>query len=235
MGMKQTCRNFRDSSQTRRSRSSSTDKITYYLVAELFEEVSRAEEDCAHKIRDLAMDLLEQINGSAALFVGDFHPIEVHGVCYLNSNGKLDQYVMPAGISSRARIGSPTIVVAGASPTEPPRPVAEVLQVAEHDSNVRRVLRFWSSGARNWAALYKIHEIIREDVGKGGKELIEDWFPDWKCFRDTANSPEILGDDARHGVPKNDPPENPLSIEEARHAVQTLIRKWLQHKQGVQA
>jgi len=46
-------------------------------------------------------------------------------------------------------------------------------------------------------------------------------------FTWTANSPDAVGEQARHGHQRNDPPPSPMREDEARTLVLTLIREWL--------
>jgi hypothetical protein len=46
-------------------------------------------------------------------------------------------------------------------------------------------------------------------------------------FAWTANSPAAVGEQARHGRQRNDPPPNPMSEEDALTLIQGLIRQWL--------
>jgi hypothetical protein len=76
-----------------------------------------------------------------------------------------------------------------------------------------------------WDNLYKVHEVMKEDVGAGE---IKVHFPNGcrlETFTRTANARRAAGDGARHGHEKNEPPKNPMSLAEARD----LIRGWLAH------
>ncbi len=64
-----------------------------------------------------------------------------------------------------------------------------------------------------------------------GKKQIEQWTKDKiSQFTHTANSQSALGDDARHGVDRNDPPKEPMSLSEADALIRNLLQKWLQWK-----
>jgi hypothetical protein len=39
-----------------------------------------------------------------------------------------------------------------------------------------------------------------------------------------------MGDDAPHGVDRNDPPKEPMSLSEAEALIRNLLQKWLQWK-----
>ncbi|MDZ7694391.1 MAG: hypothetical protein U5K69_25255 [Balneolaceae bacterium] len=80
--------------------------------------------------------------------------------------------------------------------------------------------------------LYRIYEVIEEDIGS--KEKIDDLGlaskTRIKLFKRTANSSQVLGSKARHGHRKHEPPKNPMSLEEAEALIKKLIIQWVNHK-----
>ncbi|MDP9458250.1 MAG: hypothetical protein M3Q60_21300 [Actinomycetota bacterium] len=50
---------------------------------------------------------------------------------------------------------------------------------------------------------------------------------DQSRFTGTAQSREELGDEARHASEKYKPPTNPMSLNEARAFVKSVIRAWI--------
>lgn len=102
-----------------------------------------------------------------------------------------------------------------------------------HDSAARRALQF--IGLRgNWLSLYKAYEVVEEDIGGKKNEArrkIEEngWATrtEQTRFRRTANGYDVIGDEARHGVQTEEPPRNPMTYNEARHFVRSLVRRWL--------
>jgi hypothetical protein len=98
--------------------------------------------------------------------------------------------------------------------------------------DAEKVIRIWDRDVL-FADLTSILEIIRKDVGRGNggianvggvsKAKVDN------IFR-TAQSPAVLGDDARHGTQKNDPPSTPISLEMAREVTAKIIQGWLAEK-----
>ena len=103
--------------------------------------------------------------------------------------------------------------------------------LAAKDKNVAQVINHLN-GDDEIATLYKIYEIIADDIG--GVEIIQDngWASRNKIegFTRTANSPDAIGDKARHGVQKNAPPKNPMSLGEAKALIHHLVKCWLNSK-----
>ena len=102
-------------------------------------------------------------------------------------------------------------------------------KLAEEDEIVKNVFRQITDFEHNWINLFKVYEIVNKDAGK---KKIEQWITKDKIsqFTHTANSQSAIGDDARHGVDRNDPPKEPMSLYEADALIMTLLQKWLQWK-----
>jgi hypothetical protein len=102
------------------------------------------------------------------------------------------------------------------------------MKLAEEDEIVKNVFRLITEFEPNWINLYKVYEIVKKDAGK---KKIEEWTKNKiSQFTHTANSQSAIGDDARHGVDRNDPPKEPMSISEAEALIRNLLQKWLQWK-----
>jgi hypothetical protein len=107
------------------------------------------------------------------------------------------------------------------------------MKLAEEDETVKNVFRQITDFDHNWINLFKVNEIVNKDAGKIKKiHRIEQWINKDKIrdFKHTANSQSAIGDDARHGVDRNDPPKEPMSLYEADALIMTLLQKWLQWK-----
>lgn len=90
--------------------------------------------------------------------------------------------------------------------------------------------------------LYAILEIICHDVGgskRDGTKAITDrgWASkaDIVTFDRTFQHYASAGDESRHGVNKNEPPSNPMSLRDARIWIRRLLERWLDEKGGVKA
>ncbi len=102
------------------------------------------------------------------------------------------------------------------------------MKLAEEDEIVKNVFRQITEFEPNWINLYKVYEIVNKDAGR---TKIEQWTnKKIGLFTHTANSQSAIGDDARHGVDKHDPPKEPMSLSEARALIRNLLKQWLQWK-----
>jgi hypothetical protein len=145
-----------------------------------------------------------------------------------------------------------TRVITPVSP-EPPQPA--LADIALDFSGEKAVVDALGHFAYrdNWAVnLYKVYEIVGLDVGKtkrGRKGTSSDFLDqfiqqgwaeiakrgwvtsvDAARFRETMNSSEALGDQARHQVQSKLPPANPMYEPEAKRFIGVVLEKWLRKK-----
>lgn len=104
------------------------------------------------------------------------------------------------------------------------------LRLARGDEAVSRALRVFAQGSVRWGDLYHAFEIVQASVG--GRMFDDGWIGrrEANLFTWTANSPAVVGEQARHGHQRNEPPPNPMTEEEARQLVRDLVGRWLDWK-----
>jgi hypothetical protein len=107
-------------------------------------------------------------------------------------------------------------------------PPQDWLRIAQSDERVARALKVFAQGSVRWSDLYHAFEIVQTAVGRLMYD--ERWISreDANLFSWTANSPGAIGEQARHGHERNDPPANPMSEEFAGRMVRDLVRHWLE-------
>jgi hypothetical protein len=109
-----------------------------------------------------------------------------------------------------------------------------VVQLIFQDSNVEKVVRLHGPPV-SWSNLYKIFEVIEGDVGR----LIVDlkWMTKSQItrFTQTAQSPQVIGDDARHGRQKQEPPKKSMILQQASELITQLTHRWIDHKLSQQS
>ena len=75
----------------------------------------------------------------------------------------------------------------------------------------------------NFTALYKVYEIIEHAGGmNAAMKLAGVPRSRTRLFTRTANHPKASGDAARHARSNEQPPTNPMSLDEARAMIRTL-------------
>jgi hypothetical protein len=153
----------------------------------------------------------------------------------VNEDGHRQHFVfLEAHSTGRARL-SATLTVIGpdGQPTESKQehPIIRTLRALTQSRTVDDALRFLHKG--DWSSLYKAYEIVRDET-QGDQGIIS------RCrlteatislFRQTAQSREAVGDDARHASRKYKSPEKPMSIDEAKAVVGDLVQKWIDSMQ----
>jgi predicted RNA binding protein YcfA (HicA-like mRNA interferase family) len=190
----------------------------YYLKSEDFNLLTDDMEVRAH-----AIALLESINGFMCLKAGYLQPVEIdEEIIRIGEDGTRWATVGKA-LTMRFRIKAADIDTI---------PIESCLELAENDHNVRDALRLLGNYQHSWFTLYKVYEIIKRDVG-GIREIEkEGWSTqkEVKRFTHTANSKEILGDAARHGVQTTQLPSDPIALPEAVMLIRRLLNGWLRWK-----
>ena len=73
-------------------------------------------------------------------------------------------------------------------------------------------------------------EIVQSDVG--GKIIKAGWATkaEVERFTHTADSAVAVGDDARHGHEKFQPPKKPMSLADAKDLITRILKSWLDSK-----
>lgn len=166
-------------------------------------------------------------NSEEQLRVGavvETRPDGVRNMTIRPGTGKYAYRVYPAGLVHGAADGA---VISA----PPPRLIA-VARLAHSDVAVEKAMRLWSTDSASWVGLYRIFEIVEEDAGGEKKLTRTEWASKARIndFKHSANSVEVAGDEARHGVEPGAPPARPMTIEEARTFASNLMDSWLKSK-----
>jgi hypothetical protein len=198
----------------------------YYLRSDRFEAYEKA-----GQVRALAQDMLERLVGAAKLERSNFRPIKQGSIVRKDDDGRMDRHVFLEGVING--VSKVSVKKLGSDGTEEtpqaPRPGIWAA-IAEYDEKVHQALRFWAKDPDDWGNLFKIWEVIESDLGSdifrhgwASKKEVE-------RFTHTANSPEALGDEARHAKKRGQPPAKPMTIGEAKQLINGLLVKWIETK-----
>lgn len=164
-----------------------------------------------------------------------------YGAVYRPSpNGGRDIFVrIRESLQVRVEMGAVTAVVTDAAgnvitrPAPTPPRSAVLLQLAAEDAAIAKVLRLLSApDAMTWVGLYRIHEVIEDDVGGQHKLEKQGWgsADDLRRFKHSANSVQVGGDKSRHGKEPQVPPKNPMTLAEAEAYARYIVQAWLASK-----
>ena len=205
----------------------------YFFSSSDFNEIADAD-----IVRRKSEVLIGFINGGSKLIEEFKKPIIVGNIEWLDDKGKRNTYVYPGGAVLTTGFLRPTLIIDGKEQESFIfNDLAKWVSLAKQDVNVAKVLNYLQTGSKDVVTLYKIFEIIRDDVG--GQEFIANngWstLEEIKSFRGTANNPDVIGDKARHGfVGKHPLPKNPMSLDELKLFIRNLVKRWLEFKLSCQ-
>lgn len=185
----------------------------------------------------LSEHLLAALNGAIRLTHPEFDPIIRRGFHRLRDDGAKE---IVAWIQGDSLLGGALGIAqvydndGQIVQTQPPEDLERIwLRLAISNTTVSKVLRLFGNNGNDhdWVSLYRIYEVIKEDVGTQlmhtdrwtTKSVITN-------FCRTANHPAAAGDLARHGATNDQPPPNPMALSEARSLIELLLHRWLDHK-----
>ncbi len=188
--------------------------------------------DDSNDVRDHGVELIKRMNGVAKLFFGHYISVEFGGsVTKYQEDGTCGIYIYPLPAIFHLRASAAALTWSKDDPDAPPPLTVSNSRVAiaKQDERVGRALRLFGY-EHTWDNLYKIYEVIEEDVGS--KEIRANWPAGDRlnAFTSTANNPRAVGDAARHGHHRHEPPKNPLSLHEAQRLIRGWLRHWLEMK-----
>ena len=200
---------------------------SYYLKSSDFDSLSSADE-----VRERAIAIIDMLNGAMKLHIHDFRGVFEDGVTIIKEDGSRHHSVYLGGsIAARVKVSATVTTSNGTQQIAPqPSDVESWLSLAKGDKAVADALHFFRENT--WISLYKVYEIIRDDVG--GEEAIttNGWATKkrLKRFTRTAQSRAALGDYARHASKKYTPPAQPMPIHEAESLIRGILLSWFRSK-----
>lgn len=169
-------------------------------------------------------DLLPLLNTLGRHFEPNFDGFQVANVIQVAPDGRQNRIIHVQFGAVEARGLPATINGEGGAD--------RLVRLAWRHPEVLRIIRFRESPDRElWTGLYRVLEGIAEDVG--GESCIANigWESgNWiKVFRHTANT-EAAGATSRHGHVRWSPPDDPMSIDEARRGIRGIFERWVDWK-----
>ena len=122
--------------------------------------------------------------------------------------------------------------------TEQPIPESKIDAFFNHalslnDTTAEKVLRLLlRPDFESWTGMYRMHEVIEYDVGGSTKIKKKPWCSsiDYERFKHSANSVDVGGDDSRHGKNNIQPPQNPMTLDDASVYLNSILLAWIAEK-----
>ncbi|MCW6053199.1 hypothetical protein K4039_24800 [Lyngbya sp. CCAP 1446/10] len=205
-----------------------TENSKYYLTSSRWESLTKPED-----VHSTATKVLQPISAVAMIHFTDFPLLKPDHIYQVDEEGKRQGFVMGSATINVGSSCSFSIQLEGGQDIIPKLEFESWRKLAEEDEIVKNVFRQFRDFEHNWINLYKVYEIVKKDAGEKNKiDRIKQWIDKDKIrqFTHTANSQSAIGDDARHGVDRNDPPKEPMSLSEAQALIRNLVKQWLQWK-----
>jgi hypothetical protein len=184
------------------------------------------------EVRYLSTEIIELINGIAFLLYAKKGTIFSNSISKQNNQGGNDGFAFPETLILNSSVKQPSISLTnedGSSyHSSPLSTVQNLLSSAKTNPIKAKIFRLYSTGNLDWVSLYRLFEVVYSDVGK----QIYSWInkDTIKNFKHTCNSIDAIGDASRHGLEKEDPPKNPISLIDAQNLVKLIIDKYLEIK-----
>lgn len=195
----------------------------YYLRSSEFNSLTSPE-----AVRSQAATLLPIINGIGRLRFENFQTVQLEGLV-----ASIDQQGNRSGQGQRAAPTSAVLARAGSPPPAAlPAAFDSWIRQPQQAPEVETALRFFSYQP-DWFNLWKVWEIIRDDVGRGAI-VGQGWAtPDEvDDFRESANTFQVSGEAARHALihQSPSPSRTPMHLSKAEDFIRELLDKWLATK-----
>ena len=174
--------------------------VQYFLESSKFEQFTTHQE-----VSSLAAEILTVITGAVRLSIGRRSPLHVVGTVRVRPDGGRDIFMtadngvfMINGRSVGMKITRADGTIEVVNPTDN---VPGWVKLSLLDSKVAKALRLFGTEEHDWVNLYRVYEVIEEDIGGINKMVRHRWTTraSIKRFKQTANSPAAVGDASRHG------------------------------------
>jgi len=201
----------------------------FFLRSTRFDNLGTSEE-----VVSVSTDILLLLTGSARLALGGKTPITVANIARIREDGGRDIFItISETIHLRDFIGLEVHKNDGSVEVfRPAHEVPEWVKLGFFDAKVAKALRLFGASEHDWVSLYRLYEVIEEDVGGIERIVSRKWATNAsiKRLKHTANSPTSTGDASRHGKESTSPPRNPMEPGEARALVELILHSWLRLK-----
>lgn len=188
-------------------------------------ELNLADNDLICKTWERVHEFLAIINGAACIESAALPRVYLAQLVYVDETGQRQH--LP-------NIGRMYGVLPGLR-SRPPDP-SLFISLGLEDLAAAKAMRLFSL-EHDWVNLYRIFEVIEEDVkqpvkAKRGWVVKRGWAtPDeYDAFTGSANNASVTGDHSRHGKINGGTPHKTMHLADARHMIQRILRYWLNSK-----
>ena len=174
-------------------------------------EINLNDNSAISKVWEDVKDFIDIINGSAIVEGFSMSPVNLHYVKYIDADG--DSKFLP-------NIGNMYAVLPALRGGEPD--ISKYIPLSFKHKTVAKALRLCSRDL-DWVNLYRIYEVISEDVGGPNSKEI-------RVFKGSANNSNVTGDQSRHGKMNIGTSEKTMRLADAQHLIKSKVREWVYNK-----
>jgi hypothetical protein len=181
------------------------------------------------EVKSHAEEFVDILNGALKCLYGDYNTVLVATIVEFDKiTGDRKKNVFVKVKRSRPRIRVNLSIQEKRKPNA--TTIEKWLNIAEENDSVRLVLHFYKQPS--WWNLYKIYEIISEDIGTENKLKKKMYVSanELSRFTGTAQSRKHIGDEARHAANKYKGHLNPMILDEAKRLIKQVFEKWIDEK-----
>lgn len=201
----------------------------YYLWYSGFEQLDESAD-----IQDIGEDIVRTVRHLGELHSLRIKELEASRVVEIQEDGSERRVIHVSASLTATATMSARVSVNGEE--LPPRAEStyEHTKLALKDAKVQELVELRDKGDY-WVNLYRIYEYIQDNIESEQNIIDQGWWSksEENLFTHTANSPEAIGHEARHGKPNGSPPPDPMDHAEAKSLIDNLINKWLNHRKEV--
>lgn len=193
---------------------------TYYLRCSAFAPIASPDE-----VRERAREILQRASAAERIRCDSSLPVTLGEVFRIEPDGTRRSFFSSDFLESwKVRVFHAPVTEEDAAA------FGQWVELADRDAKIDKALRILITRETNWINLYNILDVILSDVG--GMIWQAGWAPESeiKRFKHTADSESTLGDEARHGRERTQPPADPMSLKEAASLIRSVMRAWLAWK-----
>jgi hypothetical protein len=195
----------------------------YFLTSEILDSTNDNKE-----IISKANDFLDIINGAAKIINPDHIKVTINSIRQINENGDsfIHKVMITETVRLRTRFSATSFSKENYKEELKTTTIEDWLLKADAHKSVKNALHFFNENETTWINLYKVYDIIEEDLG-GEKALLKFFQVGIKEFKYIANNYLAIGDHARHANQKYPAPSNILSLNDAFYTIKSLFEKWI--------
>jgi hypothetical protein len=210
---------------------------SYFLTSSVLDTLDDVDE-----VRQRAQQMIKALSGILALETGRAVNLgDASRIVRLHEDGRRSAFVHLSAVSQVTVVGHATASVIGANgEVVSAKPALRWFEKAavlaqQHPAVAEALGHFGKDGSRV-SNLYKVLEIIEDDVGAARKIQQKGWATgnDWERFTYSMNRPNVLGEEARHASKRQSPAHRlkPMLLPEAHSFISGLLRRWIDWKSG---